>query len=474
MFENWKLKREVVLYKSFNVMRLWLYKRMGFRTKWVLITLMLVVIVVPSSWLVMIDLRTNDRLLQEVERSMQQDAMLFAARLEAYTEQLLKEQPEYRIRTAEFSDGRTTLPIAPSVMQASIIPEAFERLRKTLAAERGEGMFPGGIISMEVLMPDTTLVLSRITHRMAPNHQEAIDAYTGSFDMGGLYPGWNVRVACFNEMKAARWRRYLASIIPMLILIGGVFFTTRMAMREMELSHAKTSFVSNVSHELKTPLAKIQFFNELLRSLPEGAREKQMRYHGIINQECERLTMLVDNVLDFNRIERGQMTYNFADVPIGEVITEVVETFNVMYGERGYHVHLKEPGWLPTMWMDAVTVRQALINLLDNGVKYSEPHTLEVETRPTTLQGQPALALSVHDQGIGIPRDKMDHIFDEFYRIDSGSSQRVSGSGLGLALVRHVVSAHFGEVRVESRERAGSTFTMILPVHGRKPSFFNA
>ncbi len=457
--------------KTLSRMRFHTARHLGSRTKWMLLTLMLLVIVIPSSWLAVLDLRTSDRLIREVERSMQQDAMLFAERLLEYTEQILRDQQRFTVREAHLSD--TTPQASAELMRQTVIPAAFGRLTEALRAERGN-MFPGGIISIEVVTPDTTLVLSRITHEMAATHAEAIDSFTRSFDLGGLYPDWNVRVACFNEVKAKRWRRYLASVIPLLILIGGVFFTTRMAMREMELSHAKTTFVSNVSHELKTPLAKIQFFNELLRNLPEGAREKQQRYHRVIDQECERLAILVDNVLDFNRIERGQMSYKFAHVPIGEVLTEVTETFNVLYGGRGYHIDLQTEGRLPSMWIDPGTIRQALINLLDNAVKYSDPHTIEVRAARTTLREKPFLAISVKDRGIGIPAHQIELIFSEFYRGESGSSQRASGSGLGLALVRHIIEAHDGRVEVESREGIGSTFTIFLPIKNKKASLFRA
>ena len=457
--------------KTLSRMRFHMARHLGSRTKWMLLSLMLLVIVIPSSWLAVLDLRTSERLMQEVERSMQQDAMLFAERLLEYTEQILQDQQRLVVR--ETHPGADEARISPALMRQTVIPAAFGRLTETLRAERGN-MFPGGIISIEVVTPDTTLVLSRITHKMAATHTDAIDSFTRSFDLGGLYPDWNVRVACFNEVKAKRWRRYLASVIPLFILIGGVFFTTRMAMREMELSHAKTTFVSNVSHELKTPLAKIQFFNELLRNLPDGAHEKQQRYHQVIDQECERLAILVDNVLDFNRIERGQMTYKFAHVPIEEVLTEVTDTFNVLYGGRGYHIDLQTESRLPSMWIDPGTIRQALINLLDNAVKYSDPHTIVVRAARTTLRDKPYLAVSVTDQGIGIPAHQIDLIFSEFYRGESGSSQRASGSGLGLALVRHIVEAHDGHVEVESREGHGSTFTLYLPIKNKKVSLFHA
>jgi|GEM_PF-3232181 len=440
--------------------------RLSSQTKWPIIMLVLVVIVVPSSWMAVQDLHTTERLMNAVERGMQQDAMLFADMLVEYTEQVLDEDSNKdKVHNLTRSlDGHSR--IEPAVMRTSVIPEAFSRFARDVEARRGTKSFPGGIIRFEIQMPDTTLVLSRITHTLAANHPDAIDTYTRTFDLGGLYPGWNVRVACFNEMKATRWRRYLASIFPLLLLIGGVFFTTRMALREIDLSQAKSTFVSNVSHELKTPLAKIRFFNELLKDLPHDAREKQLKYHNVINQECERLAILIDNVLDFNRIERGQMTYRIMRMPIGEVLTEIVDTFNLLHGARGFHIKLYAPSPSPVLSIDAAMIRQALINLLDNAVKYSDPHTVEVHAERISHDGRPSFAITVEDQGIGIPADQTDRIFSEFYRVDSGPSQRISGSGLGLALVRHIAEAHGGSVQVHSVEDHGSTFTLILPMEG--------
>jgi signal transduction histidine kinase len=525
-----------------------LLQRVGLKAKWVVSLLLTLIIFIPSVWLAVLDWRTNERLMAEVERTMRNDAVLFAERLIQYTEYLLYEQglnpalgqkslrpeelaqpqqvqasrlieypfavnlgdttvmkgtgkgqyagleqvlaqahptpgltedvymrgyvegpegPAHFVYTFDAHDeGAVTMrgvKVNPVVVQQSIIPQAFVMLSEAMAAQRGAGMFPGGIISMEITAPDTTLRLSGMAPELA-RETGAIDTYTRSFDLGGLFPEWTIQVACYNKLKANAWQRYLATLFPLLVLLVGGVYTSRMVMKEVELSEAKSTFVSNVSHELKMPLAKIQFFNELLQRLPGDALEKHQRYHGAIDQECERLSILVDNVLDFNRIERGQMSYNFVDVDVKDVVTEVVETFNVLYAARGYGVdcELEEP--LPMAHMDPATIRQALINLMDNAVKYSDPHTIHVRAFNTRLHGAPAIGFSVKDQGIGIAQDKLGLIFTEFYRIESGFSQRVSGSGLGLALVRHIVNAHHGTIEVESELDRGSTFTIVVPV----------
>jgi two-component system, OmpR family, phosphate regulon sensor histidine kinase PhoR len=242
-----------------------------------------------------------------------------------------------------------------------------------------------------------------------------------------------------------------------------------MAMRESELNQVKSLFVSNVSHELKTPLTKINLFNDLLQRLSEPEPEKRQRYHRVIQQECERLGMLVDNVLDLGRIERGKMDYNFEELEVNDILYEVAETFNVIYEARGYSIDLDIEEGLPAVMVDPGAMKQALINLTDNAVKYSErAHRLEVRARRGRLQGRPAVSISITDQGIGIPKEHIALIFEEFYRAESGQQHRASGSGLGLALVRHIVDAHDGTIGVESKVGEGSTFTISLPVLRKK------
>lgn len=353
--------------------------------------------------------------------------------------------------------------VDPVAVRDELIPAAFRRLaEQALAAEVDDG-FASGVLGFEIDAGDTTLVLRRIASRFSGGGEAAIGTYAYAFDMDGLFPGWKGRILYFNELKANRWWRFSASIVPLLMVLLGVAAAARLTMREVELGRVKSLFVSNVSHELKTPITKIRFFNDMLHDQPDQLPEKRARYHEVISRECERLSLLIDNVLDFNQIEQGRVRYTFADVPIAEIVTEVVETFNVLYEDAGYTIHLEMDDELPTISADAGAVRQALINLLDNAVKYSTPHEVRVTCTWRRWNKQSTIVLSVQDCGRGIPKSKQELIFEEFYRVpDDG--QRISGSGLGLPLVRHIVEGHGGRITVDSTVGRGSTFTMLLPV----------
>lgn len=239
---------------------------------------------------------------------------------------------------------------------------------------------------------------------------------------------------------------------------------------ERELECSRSLFVSNVSHELKTPVTKIQLFNELLQRLPAGAHEKRAWYHQALKHECDRLLHLIDNVLDFGAAARGDRTYARERIDVEALLGEVAAQVRTQCAARGYEVDVDAAGHLPVLRGDAAALRRALTNLVDNALKYSEPHTLRLEARTAWLHGVPAVALTVRDRGIGIAPEQCSLIFGEFYRVETGLAQRASGSGLGLTLVRDVAEAHGGTIAVESAEGEGSAFTLLLPVDVAEPT----
>jgi signal transduction histidine kinase len=245
------------------------------------------------------------------------------------------------------------------------------------------------------------------------------------------------------------------------LLLAGVLLTVRAAAREVRLAQAKSSFVSNVSHELKTPLALIRMFAETLELGRVKSKEKEHEYHRIIHSESRRLTQLINNILDFSRIEAGKKQYRFAACDLGIVVQQVLSVYEYQIASQGFELKTHFSPSLPPVRVDADALGQALLNLLDNAIKYSgESRWLEVAVQMRGSQ----VAIEVADGGIGIPEAEHGRIFEKFYRVSTGLVHSTKGTGLGLALVKHIVEAHGGSISVESAPARGSRFTILLPV----------
>jgi len=246
------------------------------------------------------------------------------------------------------------------------------------------------------------------------------------------------------------------------VLLGGIALTVRTAMREMKLSAMKNEFVSNVSHELRTPLSSIRVFGEFMRRGRVEEQEKVREYGSYIETESRRLTQLINNILDFSRIESGRKVYTFDSADIEDILAGTLATFTVRLRDKGFDVSYHGPDEpLPEMEVDANAIDRAVANLLDNAVKYSDGDRTIVLS---LVHDNDEAVISVTDHGIGIPRDEQERIFERFHRVSTGLVHDVKGSGLGLSLVQHIAEAHGGGVSVKSEVGAGSTFTIRLPI----------
>jgi signal transduction histidine kinase len=255
---------------------------------------------------------------------------------------------------------------------------------------------------------------------------------------------------------------FMAAFVVLLgVILAGSVLTWRLMRREAEMAQLKSDFVANVSHDLKTPLSVIRMFGETLEMdrVPDEARRHE--YFRVITREAERLTRLIDNVLDFSRIEGGRRRYDRVPTAVEPLVRETLEAFAYPLEQQSFKVEVTIAPDLPEVRMDADAVGQALANLIDNAIKYStDERRLAVDARAE----DGALVLSVADRGIGIPAGEHARIFEKFYRVGRSDTQGRRGSGVGLALVRHVVEAHGGRVTVESAPGAGSRFTLRLPL----------
>lgn len=252
-----------------------------------------------------------------------------------------------------------------------------------------------------------------------------------------------------------------ATFLVLVFLLCGMALTIRATDREARLAQAKSNFVANVSHELKTPLSLISLFSEILELGRVNNEEKKAEYYRVIRHESRRLNKMIDNILDFSKIEAGRKTYDFADGDMAEVLEEVLSGYRYQTVNSGFDIQTNIQPDLPPVLIDRDAMAQAISNLLDNAIKYSgEVKRLSVttETRGSDL------SIEIADHGVGIPRAEQSKIFEKFYRVGNGLVHDVKGSGLGLSLVKHIVEAHHGTVSVESEVGQGSRFTILLPL----------
>ena len=251
------------------------------------------------------------------------------------------------------------------------------------------------------------------------------------------------------------------------VLVGGAVFTLRTASREVRLSRLKSDFISNVSHELRTPLASIQAFGELLRRGRVQDAEKAAQYGGFIETESRRLGQLINNVLDFSRLESGSHAGRFERADLGEVVAEALGPFELRAREAGFRLtYQNRVGDAVPVVADREALGQALGNLLDNAMKYSgDSRDLEVWLERDAGRAR----VAVRDFGVGIPRDEQAKIFDRFHRVNGGLVHDVRGTGLGLSIVQQIAAVHHGQVTVSSEPGRGSTFVLSLPIAGGEP-----
>ncbi len=247
----------------------------------------------------------------------------------------------------------------------------------------------------------------------------------------------------------------------LVIILVGLIVIARAVSREVEIARLKSDFVSSVSHELRTPLTTIRIMAEMLAlgAVPSG--DKQAEYHRNIVSEAERLTRLINNVLDFARIEEGRKKFQFGMGDIGDAVYEVERITGDYARKEGFAITTTVAPDLPPTAFDRDAIIQALINLMSNAVKYSlDDKRIEMGARGE----RDSILLWVKDHGPGIDSKEIPHLFEKFYRGGDHMTREVGGTGLGLSIVRHIVAAHGGRVGVESKHGEGSRFEIVLPV----------
>ncbi len=288
-------------------------------------------------------------------------------------------------------------------------------------------------------------------------------------EIGELLPHWEVAIYPLNPAKLTRSARILKltlglfiGILVVAIATGGWLIVTDLR-RQLTLARQKTDFVSNVSHELKTPLTSIRMFAELLAEGRVTDPPRQRSFLTVIIAESARLTRLINNVLDFARLERGEKEYTFRPCDLTALARETADSYRPHLEAKGFRFDC----WLPEAPLyvkgDRDALAQVIVNLLSNAEKYSD-NRKEVELRLSPCPSSPQEAeLTVRDRGLGVPKGAETKIFEQFYRAHDSLSNGIQGSGLGLTLARQIARAHGGDVLYEPREGGGSCFALRLP-----------
>jgi signal transduction histidine kinase len=287
-----------------------------------------------------------------------------------------------------------------------------------------------------------------------------------SRNLGDVFRGLALGIKFQGTTVKAIGRRWVLQAFLILgalsvLLVAGLALAYRSVRKEVELARLKSDFVSNVSHELRTPLSLIWLYAETLELGRIKTREKKEEYYRIIRKESERLTALINNILDFSRIEAGRKEYDFRETDIAELVRNTLDSYRYQIEQQGFAFEQSIAPDIPIMNMDREAIARALVNLVNNALKYSgDEKFLGIKL----YRANGVLKLEVVDHGIGIARRDQSKIFEKFYRTCDPLVHNTKGSGLGLSLVRHITHAHGGEVEVESAPGKGSKFTLSLPL----------
>jgi two-component system phosphate regulon sensor histidine kinase PhoR len=248
--------------------------------------------------------------------------------------------------------------------------------------------------------------------------------------------------------------------ILLLVLVSAVWFVYRSVKKELELAQTKADFVSNVSHELRTPLALISMFAETLEMDRVKTEEKKKEYYSIISHESNRLGRIVNSILNFAKMEAGKRKFNFEEEDLNDIVLQIYQNYSYHLYNKGFDFEY-EPGIdIPKIVIDREAVSEAIVNLIDNAVKYSA----ETKFIKMVLGSEKEnIFIEIQDKGIGISEEDQKKVFDKFYRVSSGLVHTTKGTGLGLSLVKQIMDAHKGKIELKSKVGEGSSFKLLFP-----------
>lgn len=368
----------------------------------------------------------------------------------------------YALRTDDWQRVVVARRFDDLLVGAELITPGFDEMLLHKAQQRGlDGLVP-------LVSP-----IDKLPRTMETGHS-AEDALTGG---DHVIAGWGLLDAtesawklvlrvegdeALGSLRHSRSGTYLwALVLGSVALAAGIVLVLRAVLREARHSRLRTDFVSSVSHDLRTPLTSIRMFTETLLLGRAGSPEEARECLEVIGCETERLTRLTERILDFSRMEAGRKTYSFEPACVPELVDQALAACRPLLERDGFTFERAIADDLPDVEMDRDAMVEVLINLVSNAIKYSPE---ERWVRVVAERHGDQIAFAVTDHGLGIPKDEQKRIFEQFHRVDCPRTSEVGGTGIGLSLVRHIVSAHHGRIFVDSKQGRGSTFTVRLPV----------
>ena len=250
-------------------------------------------------------------------------------------------------------------------------------------------------------------------------------------------------------------------LLILIILTFGLYFTMFIVNNELRISQLKSNFISTVSHEFKSPLTAIRQMAEMLNDGRVPADDRKQKYYKAMLKETNRLNLLINNMLDFSKMEVGQKSFHFEKGNLADITEEMVLSMRNYWGDKDFEIAFILNDIIPNSYFDKESIKQVLQNLIDNACKYSgNSKNVEIEVKTDNTN----ILLTVKDYGIGIKEKDVKELFNRFFRSDDVLEQRIKGSGIGLTIVKQIIEKHRGELHVKSEYGIGSQFEVVLPI----------
>jgi signal transduction histidine kinase len=439
-------------------------------------------------------LSDNDMLLKEVTKRIQKrlDEIYPMSPSESYMtrdicEKLIETVPDTNTKDTAKQNLLLLQKNIDIIEQALTLQREFPGLLRNLQSEQQEtvwtaygdrlwllsltsSMFDSKSVLIVVSVPDVlgALQFDKNLASFIPRDVHFVSEGTGLGEyMGSNFRGIRIAFsesqenALIKQQSLQRSFYLLALFLVIGVTLFGAYLLWRDVRRDLRLAEMRSQFVSSVSHELKTPLTSIRMFAETLRLRRSKDQKMQDEYLDTIVNESQRLTRLLNNVLDFSKIEKGKRIYKMEPSSLSEIFRTVVRTMEYPLSQQDFKLHVQIEEEIPDIRVDGDAIEQAILNLLSNAMKYSgDSRDIDLKLEKTEDQA----VIRVIDRGIGIDSHEQKKIFDKFYRVPSPENERTAGTGLGLSLVTHIVEAHGGRLGVESKKEHGSAFSIFLPL----------